>query len=140
MNMNKKQLLSAMLLTLAFGTTANTVFAQSDAAKATLKKAYPAATNVKWDKEDGGYEASFKNDGKPMSLIIDAKGLVKETETDIAVAELPAVVRAYVAKQMPGKKIKEAAIIVNGAGKKMYEAEVGGKDVLFDEAGVPVKK
>jgi hypothetical protein len=138
--MNKKQILLAMLLTLAFGATGNTVFAQSDAAKATLKKAYPAATGVKWDKEDGGYEASFKNGGKSMSLIIDAKGMVKETETDITVAELPAAVRTYVAKNMPGKKIKEAAIIINGAGKKMYEAEVSGKDVLFDEAGVPVKK
>ena len=75
-----------------------------------------------------------------MSLIIDAKGMVKETETDITVAELPTAVRDYVAKQMPGKKIKEAAIIIDATGKKMYEAEVNGKDMLFDEAGVPVKK
>ncbi len=136
--MTTKQTLLA--LAIALGATANTVFAQSPAAKATLKKVYPAATGVKWDKEDGGYEASFKNGGKSMSLVIDAKGMVKETETDITVAELPAAVRAYVAKNMPGKKIKEAAIIVDATGKKMYEAEVSGKDMLFDEAGVPVKK
>ena len=140
MNMNKKQLLPAVMLTLAFAASASTVFAQSAAQKGALKKAYPGATGVKWDKEDGDYEASFKNAGKSMSLIIDAKGMVKETETDITVAELPATVRAYVAKQMPGKKIKEAAIIVDASGKKLYEAEVAGKDILFDEAGQVVKK
>ncbi|MBO0938587.1 PepSY-like domain-containing protein [Fibrella sp. HMF5335] len=133
-----KQTILAVAILL--GTSIIGVFAQSPAAKATLKKAYPAATGVKWDKEDGDYEASFKNGGKSMSLVIDAKGMVKETETDITVAELPAAVRAYVAKNMPGKKISEAAIIVDASGKKMYEAEVAGKDILFDEAGVLVKK
>jgi len=40
---------------------------------------------------------------------------------------------------MPGKKIKEAAIIVDASGAKKYETEVGGKDLLFDMAGRPLK-
>ena len=60
--MTTKQTLLALAVVL--GASATAAFAQSSAAKATLKKAYPAATGVKWDKEDGGYEASFKNGGK----------------------------------------------------------------------------
>lgn len=107
-------------------------------AKSAFAKLHPQATSVKWDKEDGDYEASFKENGKSMSVVMNGKGTLKETETDIAVSELPASVRDYVAKQMPGKKIKEAAIIVDASGKK-YEAEVGGKDLLFDMAGKPLK-
>ncbi|MBC3787774.1 PepSY-like domain-containing protein [Spirosoma utsteinense] len=104
-------------------------------AKTTFAKLYPHAKSLKWDKEDGGYEASFTEKGKAMSLLFDTKGQLKETETDIAVTELPATVRDYVAKQMPGKQIKEASIIVDAAGVKKYEAEVGGKDLLFSVDG-----
>lgn len=109
-------------------------------AKSSFTKLHPQATGVKWEKEEGGYEASFKENGKDMSVVMDAKGTLKETETDIVVAELPAAIRAYVAKQMPGKKIKEAAIIVDAAGTKMYEAEVGGKDLMFDVNGKLMKQ
>ena len=51
------------------------------------------------------------------------------------VSVLPASVRDYVTKHHTGKKIKEAAEIVNAHGKKTYEAEVGGKDLIFDEKG-----
>ncbi len=113
--------------------------AQSAPAKSAFAKLHPQATGVKWEKEDGGYEASFKENGKSMSVVMDGQGKLKETETDIAVSELPAAVRDYVAKQMPGKKIKEAALITDAAGMKKYEAEVGGKDLLFDMAGKPLK-
>ena len=134
----KKYLLTSLL---AVCTTVSISYAQSipAAAKSSFMKLHPQATSVKWDKEDGGYEASFKENGKNMSVVMDTKGMLKETETDITIAELPAAVRDYVTKQMPGKKIKEAAIIVNAAGTKMYEAEVGGKDLMFDMNGKPVK-
>jgi hypothetical protein len=108
-------------------------------AKSAFTKLHPQATAVKWDKEDGGYEASFKESGKSMSVVMDGQGKLKETETDIAVSELPTSVRDYVAKQMPGKKIKEAAIIVDASGTKKYEAEVGGKDLMFSIDGKLIK-
>ena len=39
---------------------------------------------------------------------------------------------------LKGKKVKEAAIIKKG-GKTFYEAEVGGKDLLFETDGKMVK-
>ncbi|MBC7572596.1 MAG: PepSY-like domain-containing protein [Spirosoma sp.] len=136
----KKYLLSGLLATLTLG---GATYAQNAgvpaAAKTTFAKLYPQAKGLKWDKENGGYEASFTEKGKAMSLLFDTKGALKETETDIAVTELPAAIRDYVAKQMPGKKIKEAAIIVDASGTKKYEAEVGGKDLMFDMVGKPLK-
>ena len=109
------------------------------AVKAAITKLYPTATNVKFDKEAGDYEASFTYNGKDMSVVLDAKGNVKETETTIVTSALPAAVRDYVAKHHAGKKIKEAAEIVDAKGKKTYEAEVNGKDLIFDEKGMFIK-
>ena len=74
-----------------------------------------------------------------MSATFDANGVLKETETDIKVAELPAPVSKYVATNYKGATIKEAAIITRGD-NKMYEAEVKGKDLLFDVDGKFLKE
>ena len=102
--------------------------------KESLTKAYPNAKGAKWDKEKADYEASFKMDGKDMSVLFDAKGMEKEVETDIKFSELPMPVQTA----LKGKKVKEAAIIKKG-GKTFYEAEVGGKDLLFEADGKMVK-
>lgn len=105
------------------------------AAKATLNRLYPGIKNAKWEKEDGSYEVSFVNQGKPTSLVINATGSLLETEVTIAVSALPAAVRTYVSTHHAGKKIKEAAEITDAKGQKTYEAQVGGKDLLFTSKG-----
>ncbi|MFD2934688.1 PepSY-like domain-containing protein [Spirosoma flavum] len=109
------------------------------ATKATVARLYPSVKAVKWEKEDGNYEAGLTHKGKEVSLVIDAKGNVLETETTIMVSALPVSVRDYVTKYHTGKKIKEAGEIVDAKGKKTYEAEVGGKDLIFDEKGQFIK-
>ena len=104
------------------------------AVKESLVKAYPNAKGAKWDKEKFDYEASFKMDGKDMSVVFDVKGIEKEVETDIKFSELPMPIQAA----LKGKKVKEAAMIKKG-GKTFYEAEVGGKDLLFEADGKTVK-
>lgn len=104
------------------------------AVRESFTKQYPNAKSAKWDKEAAGYEASFKMDGKDMSIVFDAKGMEKEVETDIKFSELPMPVQTA----LKGKKVKEAAIIKKG-GKTYYEAEVGGKDLLFEADGKMVK-
>lgn len=103
--------------------------------KAKVISAYPKATNVKYEKEDKGFEAGFKNEGKEMSILMDVKGNILETETDISVSDLPKEVQEYLTKNFKGKKIKEAAEIIDARGMKKFEAEIGGKDYLFDEKG-----
>ncbi len=102
--------------------------------KSAFQKSFPGITVKKWDKEDGGYEANFNKDGKTMSATFDANGNWQETETDIKVSELPSAVSNYIKANYKGARIKEAAITETAKGK-MYEAEVKGKDLLFDMQG-----
>lgn len=108
------------------------------AAKDAFAKAHPNVTG-KWEKEGGNYEVNFTNGGKTMSCVVTSKGSILETETDMAVSELPAPVTAYIAQHYKGVKVKEAATIVKADGTTVYEAEIKGKDVMFDANGKVVK-
>ena len=90
---------------------------------------------AKWEKEDGDYEAGFKQDGHEMSAVFTANGTLKETETVIAVAELPATVKSYMNTHYKDASIKEAAKITSPGGKTEYEAAIKGKDIIFDATG-----
>ncbi len=107
--------------------------------KKAFEKNFPNTTVKKWDKEDGGYEANFTTNGKTMSATFDASGNLKETETDIKVSELPATIAEYVKTNYKGASIKEASTIERG-NEKMYEAEVKGKDLLYDMQGKFLKE
>lgn len=55
------------------------------------------------------------------------------------VSQLPASVTAYVKAHYQGSKILEAGRVTDAAGKKMFEAEIKGKDLIFDESGKFIK-
>jgi uncharacterized membrane protein YkoI len=117
------------------------VFAQKKASdkvptavKQAFEKAYPNAQKTHWGKEGKDFEASFKQQKEDMSVVLDAKGQVLEVEKGIKFSELPSTIQAA----LKGKKVKETAIITKG-GKTIYEAEVGGKDLLFDADGKAIK-
>lgn len=110
------------------------------AVKESFYKTYPGLKDVSWEKEkDGNFEAEFKSGGKEQSVVLDSKGAILETETEIAVAELPATVQEYIAKTYKDAKIKEAARITDAKGVISYEAEVKGSDLLFDAKGNFIK-
>ncbi len=131
-----------LLVLSLFVTMAVTIYAQTApaAAKAAFAKAYPKATKVKWEKEDGKYEVSFANNGKEMSAIYTEKGALEETEYEMTVAELPAAVLSYMKEHYKGVTIKGAAKITKADGAVNYEAAVKGKDVLFDANGKFIKE
>lgn len=103
--------------------------------KTALQKRYPEAEEVKWDKEDNDYEASFELDDTDFSVLLDSQGGILETEEKIEINQLPAPVVAHVNSNYPKTKIKEAARIVDSNGTITYEAETKGKDLIFDEKG-----
>jgi hypothetical protein len=109
------------------------------AVKAAMQKMYPGITVKKWDKEGKSYEADFAAGGVEQSVLLDATGNVKETERAIPVDQLPAPAREYIARNYKGATIREAAMISDAAGVVTYEAEVKGKDVLFNAAGKFIK-
>lgn len=106
--------------------------------KRAFEKQYPG-TKVKWDKEDGKYEAGFKYLSHEMSVVYNASGVVEETEIEIPVSQLPAAVTSYILQHKMGK-ISESAKITKANGEVHYEAEVKGKDVIFDAAGNLLKE
>ena len=114
------------------------------AVKTTFKAKFPTVRTNTWEKENGDFEAGFTLNGATMSAVITPTGELKETETDMAVAKLPAAVRATLARDFKTAKITEAATLVSGAGAVTYEAEVqqGGKshDVVFNADGTVLKK
>ncbi|MCC3160159.1 PepSY-like domain-containing protein [Hymenobacter sp. 15J16-1T3B] len=114
------------------------------AVTAAFHKAHPAAKQVKWEKEDGNYEAEFKQGAEELSVVMTADGKLLETETEIRVAQLPAAVRGKLTSAYAGYQVTEAAKIVTAAtGATTYEAELrkpGKKmDVIFDASGGVVK-
>ncbi|MBZ5858694.1 PepSY-like domain-containing protein [Flavihumibacter profundi] len=105
-----------------------------------FEKAFPGSSKLKWEKEGPDFEANFVQNGKSGSAVYTSNGQLKETEWDIPVSELPKPVTDYIAKNYKGAKVKEAAKITQADGAIMYEAEVNGKDLIFDASGKFVKQ
>jgi hypothetical protein len=72
--------------------------------------------------------------------VLDSKGTIIETETRIAVSDLPSPVQFYMKDHYKGSKIKEAAKIVNAKNELNYEVEVRAMDVLFGADGKFIKE
>jgi len=135
------------ILLVAFGLVSIAVNAQKvkqadvpAAVKTTFTKTYPSTKVEGWVKENGNYEAEFDYNKKEMSVLIDPDGNITETETEIAVSELSKTITDYCEKNYAGKKIKEAAKIVDAKGIVTYEAEINKTDVLFDLNGTFIKE
>ncbi len=94
----------------------------------------------KWEKEDGKYEAGFKQSGHEMSALFEANGTMTESEMEIAASELPAMVKEYIKTHYNNAAIKEAAKITSVSGKMEYEAAIKSKDILFDSNGNFIKE
>ena len=144
----------ALLIALSFSTSAQTN--QKDkvkeekeqkseihvpaAAKTALMNKYPAATKVTWEKEKGNFEANWGGkDGEANSVLFTPAGDFLEIVESIPVNELPASALAYLKTHYKSAKVKEAGKVIDKQGKIFYEAEVNGKDVIFDQKGNFVK-
>lgn len=110
------------------------------AVKAAFTKAFPNATKIKYEKEDGNYEVSFVDKGNEMSVIYNAKGALQESEHEMKVSALPPAITAYMKEHYKGISVKGAAKITKTDGSINYEAALKGKDVIFDANGKFIKE
>jgi hypothetical protein len=109
--------------------------------KTALAKKYPEAAKVSWEKEKGNYEANWGGkSGEDNSVVFTPSGTFVEIVKAIVVSDLPKNVAPYVAAHYKGARIKEAGKVTDAAGKTMYEAEIKGGDLIFDENGNFLKK
>lgn len=105
-----------------------------------LKAKYPQATKITWEKEKGNFEANWGGkSGEDMSVVFTPAGAFVEQVEAITAAQLPQAAQAYVKTHYAGAKINEAGKVTDGSGKISYEAEVKGKDLVFDDKGAFLK-
>lgn len=135
-----------MAAAIAASLTTGVVFAQKattvpQVVKEAFTKKFPAAKNVNWEKEKGNYEANWGGkEGEDNSVLYSPAGKFIEAGQAIAVNQLPAPVMSYMKSHYKGTPITEAMRVTDASGKVTYEAEVHGKDIVFDQQGNFVKK
>jgi len=134
-----------LMLTVIF--VGGTVFAQkvseSDvpaAVKTKFSSLYPNAKVEEWKKDNGNYKAEFDENKTETCVIINPKGDLVKTKTEIEATELPAAANEYLAKKYAGKKITECHKMTDANGIVTYKAEVGEMHVIFDSNGAFVKE
>jgi len=142
--MTKYSVISTFLLLICFSSKMNAQRLKGSDVPATVKtaltKKYPQAKNVTWEKENGNYEANWGGkSGEANAVQFSPAGDFVEIENAISVSDLPKAVTAYVNEHYKGSKISEAARLTDAKGKQTFEAEVNGKDLVFDDKGNFVK-
>jgi len=133
----KQLLLAASVMGAMLGANAQKLEADKVPAvvKTAFTKQFPGATAVKWEKEDGQYEAGFKQGNDKMAAMYKPDGTFTESEVSIPVSALPASVTEYMNTHYKGTPVKEGAKITKADGTVNYEAEINGMDVIFDASG-----
>jgi hypothetical protein len=143
-NMKKITLLSILLTVIISGIAFPQDLKEKDVTKevkAAFLKKYPEAKKVSWEKEKGNYEANWGGkSGEDNSAMFTPSAIFLEIVIAIPVDQLPASIVAYVSKNYKGAKIKEAGKVTDASGKHMFEAEIKGKDLIFDEKGGFIKE
>ena len=84
---------------------------------------YPTIKNVNWEVEDVDYSASFKLDGKIVSLVFNEYGDVTRVKNEIKLYELPLDVNHLISKEFADWTIGKASFI-DSNGTAYYEAVV----------------
>jgi hypothetical protein len=139
----KKTLFAGIALVITSGVMAQDLKSKDvpQVVKAALVSKYPQAAKVSWEMENGNFEANWGGkSGEDNSASFTPKGEFVEIVNAIKISELPPPVAPYIAAHYKGAKIKEAGRVTDAAGKTMYEAEIKGSDLIFDEKGKFIKK
>lgn len=106
-------------------------------------KMYPGIKKVKWEKEDGKFEAGFDLKKIETSVVFDDKGDILEVESEIKEKEVPSAIIDNVKKDFKDCKIKETSKI-EASGSENFEIEIvfQGKsfELLYEKSGKLIKK
>lgn len=126
-----------MILSLGFGLSAAHAQKVKEAkvpapVKEAFSKQYPGTKAEKWEKDSANYEAEFEVNNVETSAVYDSNGNFIESVIELEESELPKAVTDYIATNLHGKKIREAAKITDATGRISYKAEVDREDYIFD--------
>jgi hypothetical protein len=136
----------AIVLTAIFFISAHSIQAQAlkekevpVAVKESCMKTFPGATDVRWMKEENEYECTFMKMGSLMNCKMSKMGKVLETGEEIKQSALPASILSYLNLHHKNEALTSIFKVKSNMGKIMYEMEVKGKEMTFDEKGKLIK-
>lgn len=136
-------LLSATLLLQGFSSAGQPKVSVPAPVQAAFAKAYPAARDIKWEKDHKDYEVAFLAGESSLELKYNAQGTLLEKEEKVSAEALPQVVRATLEKDFSEYTVKNAEL-VERLGVKTYEVVVQkGKseyELTLDASGKLLKK
>jgi len=98
--------------------------------KTAFNNKYPGAANIKWGKENAKeYEAEFKLNNNNVSANFKDDGSWVETETIIAVTDLPVSVSTAIKTKYPRSSVTKAEKLEKPGNKTLYEVfiKINGK-------------
>jgi hypothetical protein len=130
---------------LSFACTEKSLEVPQEVTAAFLQK-YPSAKSIKWEMEDGDYEAEFNVESLEMSANFTKTGQWLESETEIKTSDLPEAVMASITTHFPGAKVTEAEKLDKPDASSAYEVklEEGQEDqdveAVFSASGELLKK
>ena len=98
---------------------------------------FPTATSVVWEQQQQVYFIPrFTVVGIATSALIDLKGQIIHTATEMSAASLPVAATAYLHTNFSGQTASYAALIAyTGSTVTRYEVKIAGKDLIFDSNG-----
>ena len=111
-----------------------------DKVKQSMESMYPQASKVQWEMHDGMYEASFMVNDKKTSVVFSNQGQFSESETEIAMDELPELAQYYVTYHLSSETIEEIEMETDAHGVVTYEVETDGGEYLFSAEGKLLSK
>jgi hypothetical protein len=94
---------------------------------------FPKATQVKWEEDDGEFEAEFIIDSVNYSANFSEKGKWLETETTITFDALPDAVKKVVKDGFKDNEIKSVYLVEDSEGLVYYEVDVLKKDKTIEK-------
>ena len=99
---------------------------------------YPLINLVSWEFDEVNYSASFKLDGKAVTLLFDENGSVVEVKNEIKLFELPLDVNHLLSKEYSDWRIGKATHI-DASGTAYYETVVEKEEetmvLVFNQHG-----
>jgi hypothetical protein len=102
-----------------------------------FKKLHPTATILKWNDEPPIWEAKYQEDKEKGAVSFDSIAHITETELVIAESELqnlPSIPK-YIKENYPTEVIKGCEKIDKQNSVIIYEIQITGKELLFDNTG-----
>jgi hypothetical protein len=120
-----KTLMVIVIVILGFNVYSLCISSVPDAVKNAFAKKFPVKNDVAWSKQDSArYEAQFSVHGIDTQAYFTSNGKWLETQTEIALSQLPQKVVQTITKNYPGCSIIEAEKIEDAKNGIFYQADI----------------